>query len=115
MQKEILNLIQGKIAAQEAYCKYSVTGRIGMDSPLVYTYIAEGPNCPIKLKPPRYPKGKSKRVYKGLFIRSLGAFKHLYSIEANLYIVSLLKERDERLWIDNNIKKIEERINAIKY
>jgi len=79
--------------------------------PTAYTYVPDGPNCPIKLKPPKYPKGKSKRVYKGLFIRPLGAFKHIYSIEANLYIVSLLKERNEQIWIDNNIKKIEERIN----
>ena len=111
MQKKILKLIQEKITAQQACSKFSDTGKIGMVLPTAYTYVPDGPNCPIKLKPPKYPKGKSKRVYKGLFIRPLGAFKHIYSIEANLYIVSLLKERNEQIWIDNNIKKIEERIN----
>jgi len=111
MKKQIQKMLEKKQAAQKAYSKFSDTGKIGMVLPATYTYVSDGPNCPIKLKPPKYPKGKSKRVYRGLYIRPLGAFKHIYSIEANLYIVSLLKEYDEQIWIDKHFKEIEERIN----
>jgi hypothetical protein len=114
MKKLIQKIVQQQVADHQAYCKFSDTGKIGMILPAKYTCLSDGPSCPIKLKPPKYPKGKSKRIYRGLFIRPLGAFKHIYSIEANLYVVSLQKEHNEQIWIDKHFEKITRRINEYR-
>ena len=94
--------------------KLSRFGRIGIPESafIVKEKPKIGPHCDIKLKPPKYPKNpdKSKKVYKGIFIRSMKPFKALYHIEENIYIVSLHDQIDVYSWIDKNEKKITERI-----
>ena len=57
---------------------------------------------------------KSKKIYKGVFKRSMGGFLGLYDVDTSIYIVSIQKDHDVDLWIDNNINKIKERILWIK-
>ena len=77
--------------------------------------FAQGSNLSIKLKPTKYPKGKSKKVYRGILMRPLGHFNHLYHIESNLYIVSLLKDKyDPFVWIDDNYDEIIKRIRLLE-
>jgi hypothetical protein len=77
--------------------------------------FALGSNLSVKLKPTKYPKGKSKKVYRGILTRPLGHFNHLYHIQSNLYIVPLLKDKYEPSeWIDNNYEKIIERIKLLE-
>ena len=109
-----------KLKKQEAFYKYSVMGRIGMEEPPTYIELQEGPSLSIKLKPPRYPKNlkASKKVYLSTYLlRKLGSFWHIYHILENIYIVSLVdKDIDEvKSWIDKNKNKIEERLNEYRY
>ena len=94
---------------------YSSMGQIGMDLPEVVEIIPEGPNLDIKLRP-KYPKNpdKSKKCYKGFFLRPLGKFVHIYDIEENLYIVSLQRYKDVEEWIDKNYERIRRKINEFK-
>ena len=107
--------IQKKLTAQAAFSKYSDIGKIGMKLPAFYQYVPEGPACNIKLKPTKYPKS-GKKLHRGMFMRPLGAFIHVYSIEDNLYIVSLVDKDLEAVkkWIDDNYNKIQERICTMK-
>jgi len=116
MLKELQKKLQKKIAATTAYSKYSETARIGMNIPKEYIQLKEGVSLDIKLAPPKFPKNpdKSKKVYKGIFIRSQKPFKALYDIETGIYICSLFNDRDERVWIDENYNKIKERIQWTK-
>ena len=94
---------------------FSKIGLIGMVNPPKPIKIAPyGANISLKLKPTKYPKGKSKRVYKGFYLRPLGHFTHIYHIEENLYIVSLFRYKDPIEWIDKNINEIKRRIDELK-
>ena len=114
---QIEKLIQQKMKKVEAYYKFSERGRIGMEIPASYTKLYDGPSLSIKLKPPRFPKNQNKSIkcHRGFFIRSLGKFKHIYSIEDNLYVVSLFTEVDHIEWINNRYDEIIKRVNKLKY
>jgi hypothetical protein len=96
------------------FSRLSVLGQIGIEPPTEAKIVQYGPHCSLKLKPTKYPKGKSKRVYKGFLLRPVGYFTHIYSIEANLYIVSIFKTQDAKDWIDRNYDEILRRIDGFK-
>jgi hypothetical protein len=101
----------------EAYYKYSERGRIGMKVPPAYVALKDGPSLPLWLKPIKYPKNlkASKKVYKEKYLlRSKDGQTHIYSIEENLYIVSLQGNVEVKEWIDKNENKIKERICMMK-
>jgi len=72
------------------------------------SYLGNSPCCSLKLKPPKIPKGKSKKKYKDFFVREMKHFSHIYWLDG-LYIVSVPKPIDGREWIDKNIDKIQTR------
>ena len=75
-----------------------------------------GAKLDIKLKQ-KLPKAKSKKVYKGIYIRSLDKGKtiHLYDVTSGLYLASIYMKDMEfvHLWITNNLEKIRERVNQL--
>ena len=110
MEKHLLK----KKKTQEAFCKYSNMGKIGMAQPEPYNHIDDGPHLSLKLKPPKISP-KSKKIYRDVFIRSLkkGTEHHLYSLEG-IYICSLYKSLDEvKKWIDKRYEEIKERVCRI--
>ena len=64
----------------------------------------------MKLKPPKMPRGKSKKVYKDFYVRELKLVVHLYWVSDGLYIASIPKGNiDARIWLDNNQEALYER------
>lgn len=65
----------------------------------------------LELKPPKISRNSSK-VYKGLFLRKLKNFTHIYALDG-LYVCSIHKSIDVHEWIDRKIDIINERINEL--
>ena len=65
------------------------------------------PQCDIKLKPIKIPKN-SKKIYRGIFIRSLKRVSHSYHLDG-LYLVSIPLGIDVYVWIDKNYELIKTR------
>lgn len=66
-----------------------------------------GSHCDLGLKPPKI-SANSKKIYKGIFIRKLGRFSHLYHLDG-LYLVSIHQSVDVFSWIDKNTLEIHTR------
>ena len=96
------------------YSKLTDFGRIGISPPPKEIENNVYPNCDLKLQPPkRFPKS-GKKLYKGLFLRALGHFTHIYDVESKIYIVSILKTQDPKEWVDRNYDRIIDRLSKVK-
>jgi len=76
----------------------------------------EGACLSIKLKQ-KIPKGKSKKIYNGVYVRALdkGKDTHLYDVSSGLYIASIYMVSQEFIynWIDKNKQLINERVERL--
>ena len=96
-----------------SYNKLSELGKIGISAPKEADNMKEGPSLPLKFRPPKFPVN-SKKIYRGIFIRSMKPFLALYDVKTSIYIVSLLKSHDETTqWIDDNYQTIMDRVISV--
>jgi len=62
---------------------------------------------------PKIPKS-GKTIYKQVYIRSVKSFNYLYDIDTSIFLCSLLKDKEPKVWIDKNESEIKRKLNELK-